>query len=90
MTLFIIEERIGEVHDVLVAVNVGHGGKRLKKSDIERAEEKWLKKIVSTEDDGDNQGQTTRLYISKTGLQSSGLSPTDLTWTPICPSNPLP
>ena len=41
-------------------------------------------------DNEDNQGQTAELYISNTRLQSSYLSPTDPSWTPIRPSNPQP
>jgi len=55
--LFKVEEWIGEIDDVLVAVDVGHGGKS------KRIRGRAERRRVSTEDDGDNQGQTTNLYI---------------------------
>jgi len=66
-----IKEGVGEIEDVFVTVDVGHGGKSKSKRRAESGK-------ISTEDDGDNQGQTTSPYISSTGLQSSPLSPSDL------------
>jgi len=61
--LFIVEEWVGEVDDVFMAIDVGHSG---------RQDE------VSVKDDEDNQSQTSRLYIPNIGFQSSHLSQTDL------------
>jgi len=73
-----VKEGVGEVDHVFVAVDVGHSGK---------AEEEMEKQSSINGRQWRHQRPNHKtIYISKTGLQSSDLSPTDLTRTPICPS----
>jgi len=73
MAFVVVEEWVGKIHDVFMAVDVRHGN-----SASRRKKRKAEMSKVLTEDNGENEDQTTRLYISNTSLQTSHLSPMDL------------
>lgn len=50
ITLLVVDERVGEIENVFVTVNVGHSGRRV--------EDRRRTMKVSTEDDEDNQPQS--------------------------------
>jgi len=73
-----VKEGVGEVNDVLMAVDIG--SKRSNGGIAEEYRQKTMETSKAKPQD----------YIFKTSLQSSSLSPMDLIQTPICPSNPSP
>ena len=66
-----LHEGVSEVNDVLMAVDVGHDSKS-------ESGRRGISGRVSVEDDRDNQGQTTKPYISIASFQLSPLSSLDL------------
>jgi len=51
MTLFVIEGRIGEIHNIFMAVDVGHGGRMTKRNQRKSIDNKTMETIKAKPQD---------------------------------------